>query len=193
MLFGSKDYSISEYLENITQVINSVKKTYSNLKKIILVVHSIGGMVAIIYASMHKEISGVVSIMPPQTYFREENSKRDAEWAKEKYRLSERHLPWDETKVIQFNVPYSFAEDAKKYSALESVSKVKVPLFLIAGGQDTLIPPESIKEIYNKANQPKEFILLKEVGHDFRKNKKETEIVNATIKEIVQRQMKSKI
>lgn len=181
-----KDYSISQYLKDIKQIIAATKKKNKKIERIILIGHSLGGMLGAIYAAQHKEISAVVAIMPPQAFVRKENFHERAEkWKEKGFKLSIRHRPEDKKKTIEFKVPYHFVKNSLKYNVLEYISKVRVPIILMAGEYDKRITPKSVKEIYDHANEPKKFVILKKVGHDFRQSEKETQIVNKKIWEIV--------
>jgi len=174
------DYSITQYIKDVEAVINFVKGTHSDLKNIILIGHSLGGLVSIAYASTHTDISMIIPIQPPQM----------KSWGNEKFRVSNRDLPFDSKKSREYKTPYSFALDSKRYNAKELVSKVTVPIFLIAGENDEGIPPKTVKEIFNNANEPKKFILLKGIGHDFRHSKKETVVVSKKISAILKESFK---
>jgi len=174
------DYSITQYIADIEAVINFVKSTHKNLKNIILIGHSIGGLVGIAYAATHKEVSMIIPIEPPQT----------KSWSTKTARISQRDLPFEPEKEREYKTPYSYAIDSKKYNAKELVSKVTVPIYLITGEKDKVILPKTVEEIYNNANEPKQFIILKNVGHDFRKHEEETEIVRKKIEEIIKREFK---
>jgi alpha-beta hydrolase superfamily lysophospholipase len=71
--------------------------------------------------------------------------------------------------------------DRDQYDAVEDAAKIKVPLILLAGELDVSVPPEDVKEIYDNANEPKKFILLKDIDHEYRHNLSEIEMVNKEI------------
>lgn len=167
------DYSITQYIADIEAVINFVKSKHNALENIILIGHSIGGLVAIAYVATHKNVSMIIPIQPPQM----------KSWGTETVRISQRDLPFEPEKSREYKTPYSFAIDSKKYNAKELISKVTVPIYLITGEKDEMVLPKIVEEIYNNANEPKEYTLLKNVGHNFRKSKKETEIVGEKIEE----------
>jgi uncharacterized protein len=76
------------------------------------------------------------------------------------------HLPafplMEVTSVItKIRAGYTFEEA----SALESVRKNKLPLFIIHGDQDELVPTEMGTEIYEAASSEKELWIVKGAGH----------------------------
>jgi len=169
------DYSISQYLSDIRTVLSFEKARQKKLKNIILVGHSIGGLVGIVYASQNKEVSLLIAIQPAKF-------KR---WVGAGSMISKRDLPNNKGKKKNIEVPHSFAEDSQKYDALNFVPRVTAPIFFIAGELDEVISPEVVKEIYEKANKPKQFEIIKGLSHDFRRSSKETKMLSKRIKSIV--------
>ena len=53
-----------------------------------------------------------------------------------------------------------------RYDNLEKIDKIKTPLLIFQGGKDTIVPPEMAEQLYNKARQPKQMILLPNAGHN---------------------------
>lgn len=156
-------YSISQYLLDIKEVIKySEQKFNKEFSEIIIVGHSLGGMVGLLYAAKNKEIKKVVVMMSP-------NKMPTLKWENEsKIRISKRDCPGDKNKIVEFRVPFSFAQDSLKYDVLNEVSKINIPIFLMAGQNDEKIKTEIVKLVYKKANSPKKYIFLKGVGHDYR-------------------------
>lgn len=63
--------------------------------------------------------------------------------------------------VTKIRAGYSFPEA----SAIDSVKKNKLPLLIIHGDQDQLVPTDMGKRIYDKANSPKELWIVPGAGH----------------------------
>jgi uncharacterized protein len=53
-----------------------------------------------------------------------------------------------------------------RFDSIGKIGKVKVPLLIMHGTDDTTVPIKFSKELFNKANQPKVFYVLKGAGHD---------------------------
>ena len=56
---------------------------------------------------------------------------------------------------------------AKELNPVEKAGKIKVPLMFIVGSTDKVTTPESCKMLYDRANQPKEWILLNGADHSY--------------------------
>jgi len=173
------EYTVSQYINDIKIILDYALKD-NDYQHILVGGHSKGGMVAILSAIKDPRISCVCAIMAPYSLSREANKKRDDQWQKDGFKTSLRDIPHKKEKR-EFRVPYSYIEDAKNYNLLDVIEKLHIPLILLAGERDNLIPPEDIKLIFDKANDPKKLIVVNGVGHDYRRRRKEIEKVNKAI------------
>ena len=53
-----------------------------------------------------------------------------------------------------------------QYRSDQYIGKVTVPVLVVHGGKDRVVPLEMGREMFELANEPKEFILLPEAGHN---------------------------
>ncbi|MBS3169657.1 alpha/beta hydrolase [Candidatus Woesearchaeota archaeon] len=173
------DYTTSQYLKNIKNVLEYML-TKANFNLILLGGHSRGGEVSILYAVGDTRINVVLGIMPSHGLVT--GQKRNT-WKEAGVSVSQRDLPNDKTKKIEFRVPFHYVLDRERYDALEDVKKIKVPLILIAGELDDIVPPKMVKELFDNANSPKEFFVIPNIGHDYRHNMKEIMLINKIILE----------
>ncbi len=84
-----------------------------------------------------------------------------------------------------FKVPITHLDDLRKYDVLKEVKKIRVPILLIAGELDVSCPPDTIKEIFDYANEPKKFLVIPKIGHNYRLNEKEVELVDKKILQLL--------
>ena len=175
------DYTTTQYLNDIRSVIKYMLSEGS-YKFILISGHSRGGMVSILYAARDRRISAVVGIMPSSG--RKATGKRREDWEKDGFSISIRDIPnktRSKTETKEFRVPFSHVLDRERYNVVEEAKNVGSPLIFIAGELDTVVLPQHVKEIFDMANEPKKFILLKKIGHDYRYNPDEIKIVNGEI------------
>jgi len=172
------DYTMTQYLTDIENVLAFAlkEKSYEN---ILMGGHSRGGQMSILYAARDSRVTSVLAIM---SSFGPTKGMKRAKWKKSDY-VGERDLPFEREKTIKFKVPFSNVLDRDQYDALGDIKKIKVPIIIVAGEEDKLIPVSEIKKLFDNANQPKEFILLPGIGHDYRFNDDEVELVNNKILE----------
>lgn len=174
-------YTTTQYLEDIKNVLEYMLK-HSPFEHILIGGHSRGGMISILYASRDPRISNVLGVMPSSLYMNK-NDSRVLEAKKTGFSISYRDLPEDKNQKKEYCVPYSHFLDNLKYNRLRlnAVRRIKVPMIIIAGELDTLEPPEKVREIFDNANEPKKFILIPKVGHDYRHDPSEIRVVNDQI------------
>ncbi|MBA7483435.1 hypothetical protein ES707_18950 [subsurface metagenome] len=53
-----------------------------------------------------------------------------------------------------------------KYDSLLKIKRVTAPLLMLHGDCDEVVPFESGRELYEAANEPKEFYTIKQAGHN---------------------------
>jgi pimeloyl-ACP methyl ester carboxylesterase len=175
---GSVDqYNVTQYLNDIRSVLNYMlgQKPYSD---ILLGGHSRGGQLSLLYAARDFRIKKVVAIMPSsqRTIKIEEN----AQWKELGYKLSKRDIPGSE-EIKEYKLPYSSLEDRMKYDVIADVKNIFVPTVYITGENETVVLPHHVKEIFDNANEPKKFINIPGIGHDYRHSAEEIELVNSEI------------
>ena len=177
---GIEEYTTTEYLADIKSVVEYMlsKHPYSH---ILLGGHSRGGQMSVLYAARDPRISQVVAIMPSSPLVFDKT--RDEKWEAEGISVSKRDIPSGGER--EYRVPYSHNIDRKQYNVLQEVKKVRVPIIFIAGEKDVLVLPEYVKALYDEANEPKKYILVENIGHDYRHSPDEIrEVNNLIIKEI---------
>lgn len=177
---SNEEYLTSQYLEDIKSVLEYMlsQAPYSS---ILLGGHSRGGQVAILYAAHDPRVTQILAIMP--SHGPVEGSRRE-EWEKEGFKDSDRDIPGS-TDRKYFHIPFKHVLDRDQFDALGDIKKIKASIILIAGELDDLVTPEEVRQLYDAANQPKKYMILEGIGHDYRLNSKEVERVNiAILKEI---------
>lgn len=169
-------YTVTQYLEDVQSVIDHMCST-STYTEILIAGHSMGGFVAMLYAARDSRITCVVDIMGAYSFARPANATIIDAWKISGVRTVSRDVPGtsDRREVI---VPYTHVIDRLQYHVLEEISAVHAPIVLIAGEKDDIVVPEEVAKIYERANQPKRFVTIPGIGHDYRHNPDEIEIVN---------------
>jgi len=172
-----EQYSITQYLKDVSAVV-AFMYTKNNYDNCVIIGHSLGGLVAIQYASQDQRVSEVISIMSPQTM------KLSAQLEKELQhggvRVSHRDIPGKKEEK-EFRVPYPMFEDAKQYDTAKILPHIQIPKLFIAGELDDKVVPSKVRELHDAACSPKKFAVLHNIGHDYRHNTKEIEVVNREI------------
>jgi alpha-beta hydrolase superfamily lysophospholipase len=172
-------YTMTQYLKDIESVLEYMLSKHE-YKNILLGGHSCGGQMSILFAARDPRISVVLGIMPSSGAITGE--RREA-WKKTGVSISNRDLPDDKNKTREFRVPFKHVLERDQYDAVRDIKKIKCPIILIAGELDKLVDPKSVREFFDNASQPKSFTIMPGMGHDYRFNEKEIELVNEKVLE----------
>lgn len=153
-----KEYSITNTLKHAREVITSL---LSKGETVYLHGHSMGGILAVILASEFPVNRISLTITPFQAGTDDD--------------LAGKYKEWKETGVREFTsskygkllIPFCFIEDARQYNALEYIKKVNIPKLFIAGEDDNTVPWKTAYKLYESANEPKVWHLIKGMEHKF--------------------------
>jgi pimeloyl-ACP methyl ester carboxylesterase len=154
-------YRVSQYYEDIESIVwHCVTDSKIDAQQVSLYGHSMGGMLAIIYAAHHPHISGVCAVSPTSNILEAIPIQEGmAEWKKTD-RFEYRRSP-NQKDVIG----YGFVEDAKKWNAEDDGLKLAAPLLMILGESDTVVPVADSLKIYQKLHGKKKLLQVSEMGH----------------------------
>lgn len=178
-----ENYTITQYLSDIDTVLEYVQKTI-HPDKILLMGHSMGGMLTLLYAAHHKNIDAVISLMTPYAFVRPNNKEEkdeESDWYKNGFKLSTRNIPGNNEEKREYKVPYSIVKDSYQYNVLNDIKNITASILLIAGEKDNTISLSNVKLIYDKANQPKKLIIMTDMGHSYRQYNEKIRLVNKEI------------
>lgn len=174
------DHTVARQLEDVKSVLEYMLHK-SSYKQILLGGHSRGGFVSILYATKDPRISAVLAIMPPPILIRTVNKRKIKQWEKDGFRVSVRDIPDNRTEKKEFTVPYVNMKKDRRPNVLTEINNLGVPLLLIAGEYDDVVFPDDVKKIYDQANEPKKFMIIKNINHDYRLREGDIKIVNKEV------------
>jgi uncharacterized protein len=55
---------------------------------------------------------------------------------------------------------------ADQYRTIERIGQVTVPLFIVHGGRDAIIPLDQARQVFHAANEPKSLEVVRQAGHN---------------------------
>lgn len=145
--------NISKEVEDLGSVLDNIPNY-----RIGYVGHSMGGAVGVLRAARDPRIKFLVSLAGMV------NTKAFAEREFGSVKPGEGFM-WDDT-----NCPLSqaYMDDMRKINTVvNEAPKIKVPWLLVHGSEDDVVPIADSREIYAKANPPKEFAELPGANHVF--------------------------
>jgi len=145
--------TVSKEVEDLGAVINAVQD-----KSICYVGHSMGGAVGVLRAAKDPGIKALISLAGMV------HTKAFAEREFGMVKPGEGFM-WDDT-----NCPLSqdYMDDmARIGSVIDEAPKIKVPWLLVHGTKDDVVPIQESREIFARANEPKQLVELKGANHVF--------------------------
>lgn len=171
--FGESDgkyenATITNYYEDLEDVISWVKTQRWYMQPFCLAGHSLGGISIILYAEKHPEeikglapISTVISGILSRKSLKHKTFWKD--WERTGWRIEESVSSPGRMKKL----PWSHMIDRLKYDVLPEASKLTMPVLLIVGEKDNGTPYEHQKLLYDKISGKKEIHIIKHAAHDY--------------------------
>ena len=170
------DYRLSNFYSDTESVFKYLQtQSYVDLDKLGLFGHSLGGTLAIVFASQNPWLKAVCVVSPPTESARKDNHERIKLWEES---------GWYEKETTQFGLkkfPFEFVIDSKKYNALHFIDKVTMPILFILGTADKQVTPRNTKEIFELANSPKELIEIEGMNHHYQKVPEQLAKINVNV------------
>ncbi len=170
----TQNYTTTNYINQVKQIIESYLPEKPT--EIILIGHSLGCLVALYVAKLYKQVSKVICLSPPVAL-----DKSDHKWV-DGFRVSKKDLPDNPIDFRQFSVPFSFVNDRKQYSIVDTLNSFTKPFLIIIGENDSLLP--DVEELVKNKNI-KNFIKIKNMGHDFRQSEELCSQVTSEIEKFI--------
>lgn len=166
-----KDATVTNYYEDLEDVIkwSGTQKWY--MEPFILVGHSLGGISTALFAENYPEkvkalapistvVSGALSVEAHKRFSPEEfKIWEDTGWLEAKSK--------SKPGVVK-RLKWSHIEDRLKYDLLPKADKLTMPVLLVVGENDTRTPFDHQKILYNALSGPKEIHIIKGSPHTFR-------------------------
>lgn len=162
---------------------NEIEKARKEYKSIIIIGHSMGGLLASIMASKYEEIQKIILIAPAIEYFGSVNGKfKVVKTLKSAIKIRKDKESKSYTKValkVSVSVVREFTKLVREHN--KDIYNVKCPILILQGDRDFVVPIEKIESIYESLSNPnKEMITVKNGSHWFLSSK----LVETTFDEI---------
>jgi len=170
----NKEYLVSHIIDNIGCVLNFLKTQPGlNNSKVGIWGQSMGGMLSIITASLHPDIRAVCAVSPPIQITRGDDLEKISAGWKARGFIERKNSGGELIKI-----PYDFVKDSRKWNAAEFIKDVQVPVLIILGKKDDVVPPGITRELFQAANEPKELMELDDMPHDYKEQVNFMDMIN---------------
>lgn len=177
------DATLTNYYQDLEDVIDWAKSMDFYKEPFILCGHSLGGISITLFAEKYPE--KVKAIAPISSVISGELSEKSEDFKNIEKDWREKGITeWKSSSdpgVIK-RLKWSYVEDRRKYNLLDNVDKLKMPVILIVGEYDNTTPLEHQEILYNNLNTKKELHIIKEAEHTFTEDKHLKEIKKILLK-----------
>lgn len=160
---GIQEGTYSQEIDDLRKFIHYVQQ--QGCERIGVIGHSMGGAVAMLATEKEKHINAIATLGAPSGLVGRPYN--------EFLKYAERPVPE--------KLPESFFNDIKKYSIQQAVKGIKVPLLVMHGDQDRVVPHEESHNLIKWANCPKQHIIMKGCSHNFRPASEANQVVEAAV------------
>lgn len=158
--------TISKQLEDIISVLNGIKTI--NTRELIVIGNSFSVLTALAFSKNNPSVKSLILLSGRANYLEYINN---LERIGNKYRLFG-------NKFIDEN----FVEDYKKYNPLENIRSIDIPILIIHGENDGVVPVENAELFYNNSkSKKKELVIIKGADHRYSDIKFKKEILKKVI------------
>ncbi|MBI4177509.1 MAG: alpha/beta fold hydrolase [Candidatus Aenigmarchaeota archaeon] len=153
-----KDSTIEQMVNDLNAAVKYAKD--AGYKKIMVAGHSLGGMAAILAATLNKDIHAL-ALMAPAIDIRHAIKHR-----KDTYK----HMENGMAEVAKTKVREEFLENISRHVYGEA-GKIKIPVLIVHGGADKSTGIRNARKFFGKLKAKKKFVLVKDANHHFSKKK----------------------
>lgn len=173
-----EDMMLSHQVNDLISAINFVEDLeFVDKNKIGVAGHSLGGLTAIVATTTDKRIKSLVPISAPakaewQNLFDENTIQK---W------LKEGSLDYLTYKRGHINLHHTFIEDLEEYDGAKIIKNVKVPVRIVHGSSDTIVPAKNAQALFENANEPKDLKIIENADHMFLNENYMNEMVAKTL------------
>ncbi len=163
-----EDATLTNYYEDLEDVIKWSKSQEWYQEPFCLVGHSLGGICTALYAEKHPEKVKAVAptsiVVSGKLSFEAAGAKKDmSEWQKTGWLVK----PSDSKPGVIKRLKWSHVADRLKYDLLPEAKKLTMPILLIVGDNDDVTPLAHQQLLYEKLPGKKELHIIKGAPHSF--------------------------
>jgi pimeloyl-ACP methyl ester carboxylesterase len=161
------DATVTNYLEDLEDVILWASQQSWYIEPFVLVGHSLGGISVTTYAERYPEkikaLSPVSSVISGQHSI-DNNPERAKKWKEIGYEEKKSNSrPW-----LVAQIPWSHMEDRLRYNVLEKVDQLTMPVLIIVGSADDITPAHQQQVFFDTIPGRKELHVVEGAPHTFK-------------------------
>src|SRR3989339_546440 len=143
-----EDATITNYYEDLEDVIKWASKEDFYQEPFVLAGHSVGGMSISLFAEKYPEkikgLAPISAVISGEHIFETWGEERMNQWKETGWDIE---ISSSRSGVIK-KLKYDFVEDAKRYSLIDNIDNLKMPVLLMVGEKDECTPPSHQKMFF---------------------------------------------
>ena len=166
-----EDATVTNYYEDLEDVVDWAKEQDWYQKPFILAGHSLGGICTALYAEKYPE--NVLALAPIATavsgqLMKENYSRYGEDYLKKWQEIGYFESPSVSRPGVIKRIKWQFLEDSLQYDLLPQVKNLKMPVLLIVGDKDMSTPVTQQQILFKVLPGIKELHIIKGADHNFR-------------------------
>ncbi len=165
-----------KYNEWINKAESELKEILKNHKKVTIVSHSMGTIIATNLASRYKEVDKLVLISPAFLFGNLEQNKKDLKNLLNNNVDDNIGTGFEGALTKFFEIPKSVWIQYRKMARdnISNIAKIKCQTLIISGNCDNLISMKAVQYVYDKLKCKKDLVIVDNVRHQvFKSHKKD--------------------
>lgn len=162
-----------EWLQKSEEKLKEILKKH---KKVIIVSHSMGSIIAVNLASRYREVEKLVLISPAFYFGNLKQNKEDLKRLLKKEIDSELGTGFEGALTKLKTVPSSVWLEYRKMALvnIKNIERIKCPTLVIYGSNDNLVSKKAVMYVYDRLKCKKDFLLVDKIRHQvFKSSKKQ--------------------
>jgi pimeloyl-ACP methyl ester carboxylesterase len=173
-----EDATITNYYEDLEDVINWAQEQDWYQEPFILSGHSLGGICTALYAEKYpdkvKALAPISTVVSGKLSVEAHSKEEINDWEKSGWKIGESRAKPGVMKRLK----WSHIIDRLQYDLLPEVDKLKMPALLIVGENDDVTPLKHQQDLFEALPGQKELHVIKGSWHTFREEKHLQELKN---------------
>ncbi|MBI2085477.1 MAG: alpha/beta fold hydrolase [Candidatus Aenigmarchaeota archaeon] len=153
-----EDSNLEQMVDDLNAAVEHAKQR--GYKKINVVAHSLGAMVAVLAATANKDIHALTLLAPAV----------DIKHAIKKRKDTYKHTADGMVEVAKIKVKRGFLKNISR-DVYREAGKLKIPVLIVHGDADRSTDMKNAKKFFNRLKTKKKFVIVKNANHHFSKKK----------------------
>lgn len=146
-----------------------------------LIGHCYGGWLSGLYAARDKRVTRLVLLMPTRCFVWSDDYRDGRDTWRRRGEILLSYPEPGETTLSAVRLPHTLVADACRHDLPATLAKLSQPVLFVAGTSDDVVPAASVARLHAECGAAEKELAELPVGHDYRDDAEQTEIVNRCV------------